>query len=198
MSVVITLSDCVVMEILQTIQGRELLKYQNELFYEHRRGKRIPVITWRCKRANQSCQAILRTLNGELIGTTNAIHSHKTSNHEFTSSNTGNEDILNDIIHELLNLIKNKSPILNHIAENLNNPIETNNWAPITTANRIPTSTSKGYIKKSTNAESSESSEKEHSSVENKADINKKKKKHPYTCVKTYSKTTKPIKWTKW
>ena len=139
---------CVTMEFLQTKQGRELLKYQNELFYEHRRGKRLPVITWRCKHNLQGCRASLKTLNRELIGSTNAIHSHETSNHEFTSSNAKNKDIRDDVVHKLLNLIKEKSPILNHIAENLNNPIETNNWASITTANRIPTSASKGYIKK--------------------------------------------------
>ena len=196
------------MEFLQIKQGRELLKYQNELFYEHRRGKRLPVITWRCKHNIQGCRASLKTLHGELIGNANAIHSHETSNHEFTSSNAGNKDIHDDVIHELLNLIKERSPILNHLAKSLNNPNKANNWTAMTTTNRMTTPASSylpssGRMIKSTNTESSESSEENPSSDEDQTDncqlpSSKKKINRPCPYVKTNSKSTKPIKWEKW
>ena len=48
------------MEFKRAIKGRELLNYKNETFYEHRRGKLSPVITWRCGFNNQGCRLELK------------------------------------------------------------------------------------------------------------------------------------------
>ena len=54
------------MEFKPTNQECELLKYKGEIYYQHRRGTRLPVITWRCRHNKHGCQAILKTLNKKI------------------------------------------------------------------------------------------------------------------------------------
>ena len=95
------------MEFKRSIKGRELLNYENETFYEHRRGKRSPVITWRCGFNNQGCRARIKTLHGKIVGQASPVHFHP--NRVSTTPSTQTEDKRDYIIQRLMEILQQKS-----------------------------------------------------------------------------------------
>jgi hypothetical protein len=104
------------MEFQLSSQGREMLKYGNEMYYEHRRGKHLPIITWRCRRHSLGCKAMLKTLEEKLIGNTTPLHLHGGFDRELTSS----KNVRDKNLERLLHLIKIKSPKINELSRKLN------------------------------------------------------------------------------
>ena len=72
-------------------KGQPILEFQNETFYRHRSGKCTPIVTWRCVRYNQKCQARLKTIDDEIVGNATVVHSHGTFGMECASQNYDSE-----------------------------------------------------------------------------------------------------------
>jgi hypothetical protein len=171
------------MDFQLTSQGRESLKYGNEQYYEHRRGKRIPLITWRCRKSSQGCKAILKTLDGILIGSTNPNHIHGNPGAacSITSSSKACEDKHVKTINLLLHLIKTKSPKLNELSRKLNQPGSS--------IQKLHASTCMSPIAPDDDNSSNDLSEKEEEEKEKEEELN---------YLRQPIKSKMPIKWTKY